>query len=322
MKAKRQSSRDDKLAFVRYSPLVETIIRNAVRSGTLAVISGVDLSELNRVINRHRDLCWRSGVQLHISHYTSSHDRGSLHPSNLGIWPAWLNFKQGKASLPIGHSISDRHWHDSGLFCSTPDEAWRILVRKYGKTLIELASRDPQSPDDRLRKPARQDTYKRLTKAGYKGKFFTVHTMSKDDFDLLCKRYGLPTLNRPEPDEKDIVSITSLLESELYRQRNLYPELESSIQPFLSSTANYPERVREEFLSLAVTHNYQEAKQVMRNYVPNKPIQVIARKRDGFASEVHTWRGDDNRWHNTTLPTNPANLYTAYSKQFGESFPF
>jgi len=319
MKAKRRRSADDKLAFVRYSPLVETILRNAVRSGTLAIIAGVDLSELNRVVNLHRDFCWRTQSQLHLSHYTSSHDRGSLHPSNLGIWPARLNFRLGKESLPIGHSISDRHWHDSGLFCSGLDEAWKVLQRRYGKILSELAAREPDSPYDMLRKPARQDAYKRLRKAGYKGNFSTVHYLPTKEFESLCERYGLEIKSHREPSESDRLSLNDLLHRELNRQAQLYPHVKPDVDAVINAVEGYPDQVADEVLSLAVIHKFKEAILMANDY---KEIKVVARKRDNFATEVHTWRGEDQRWHSTDLPTNPQQMYTAYSKQYGEPFPF
>lgn len=302
MKAKRKAATADKLAFVRHSPLVETILRNAVRSGTLAVIAGVNLFDLNRAINRHRDLCWRTGSQLHISHYIASTDRGSLHPSNLGAWPAWLNFKQGKKSLPIGHSISDRHWHDSSLFVSNEDDAWRILLKKHRKTLIELASREPASPDDILRKPARQDAYKRLRKAGCKHSFATVHRLDRFSFEKLCQRYKVKIGDMREPNDDDRVSIPDLLKRELYHQRQHYPQLTTSIEPVIAGADKLPDWMAVNVLALAVTHNYSEAMQLMTDYVPNKP--VIKHQNDGerWTVEIHTWKGDDGKWHQTEVP--------------------
>lgn len=302
MKAKRKAATDDKLAFVRYSPLVETIIRNAVRSGTLAIIAGVNLSELNRTVNRHRDLCWRTQAQLHLSHYIASTDRGSLHPSNVGIWPAWLNFKQGKSSLPIGHSISDRHWHDSSLFVSNEDDAWRILLKKHRSTLIELASREPASPDDILRKPARQDAYLRLRKAGCKHSFATVHRLDRESFEKLCTRYKVKIGDMPEPNDDDRVSIPDLLKRELFHQRKHFPDIASSIEPVIAGAAELPDWMAVNVLALAVTHNFTEALQLMKDFIPNKP--VIKHQNDGerWKVEIHTWRGDDGKWHQTEVP--------------------
>lgn len=298
MKAKRQKATSDKLAYVRYSPLVETIIRNAVRAGTLAVIAGVDLFELNREINRHRDLCWRTGQQLHISHYTASNDHGSLSPANFGVWPAWLNYRQGRASLPIGHRISDRHWHDSGMFCSSEEEAWRLILKKHRATLIKLA----ESKDDTLRKPSRQDIYTRLKRAGYKGSFVTVHRMDKKAFANLCGKYSVKVPDYKEPADSDRVTIRELLIAELCRQRKFYPDLQHNIDQVTDSHRNYPEWLATEILALAVTHNYEKAFQTMADYIPNKPVIKHQNDREKWPVEIHTWRGDDGKWHETEVP--------------------
>lgn len=306
MKLKRQKQTQDKLSFVRHSPLVETILRNAVRSGTLAVIAGVNLYDLNRTINRHRDYCWRSGQQLHISHYIASTDRGNLDPLNIGIWPAWLNYKQGKQSLPIGKRISDKHWQDSGLFCSNEDEAWRLLIKKHKATLIKLASLETDdvtvTKHDILRKPARQDIYKRLKKAGYKSSFATVHRMDKATFASVCKKHGVKLPEPPAPSDADQLTIRDLLIRELHHQRQIDPSLATKNEPLITGTADFPDWIACNVLALAVTHNHTEAMQLMTDYVPNKP--VIKHQNDGerWTVEIHTWKGDDGKWHQTEVP--------------------
>lgn len=134
----KASKSAEAVAYLRFCPLVETILRHAVRSGTVAIIAGVNLADLNSLVNHHRFKCWETGTLLHLSHYTSANDRGSLHPENLGVWPGWLNQKLGKRSLNIGHHVSDRDWHNSSFFCSTEDDAYRILQRHFGKQLQSI----------------------------------------------------------------------------------------------------------------------------------------------------------------------------------------
>lgn len=309
MKLKRKAKLTDNLKYLRYSPLVETITRNAVRAGTLAVISGVNLSELNNFINNHRQLCWQSSSALHIAHYKASSDRGSLHPANLGIWPDWLNYKFGKRSLDVGHVVADHDWNNSSLFVTNEDEAWRLLVKKFGKQLSDLAPA--------IRQPRRQKQYESLARRGYKAKFVTVHRMSETDFTALLKRYGLTPQAEHEPDESERVTVPDLLLKELRRQQQLYPRLHDQQQPAITfaNRDDTPEHLAVDALSLAVTHDFIEVRKMTQDYRPNKPVEVVARKGDRFTTEVHTWRGNDGKWHQTDVPCSPAQFYRLHEHE-------
>lgn len=313
---------------VEHLPLMSFLLDVCERQQSIAAALHTDLPALNNMLNRCRYQSWASGIPLELSHYKSVKAGGVTDISNLGIWPRFLNRSFGSQSLPIGKRFSEAYLKKTR--CSSKAEALRKLSANVSfvtrfKALLH-APHDDIDPFNNIAKPRRYDDWKRLQKAGYKGSLTKVRSLSKVDMLALLERHDLKPALKPEPSEQQQIALVTILSEEYARQCKVSPYHEILFAD-LGVTGdvlrdNVPERFREQLLFAALLHNYEEVENLMKDYVPNKPVTVIAHRGDGYASEVHTWKGDDSKWHQTDLPTNPANLYRSYEKQYGEAFPF
>lgn len=300
MKAQRQRCNpllDDNR--IRYSPLVKTILRNAVRSGTLAIIKGVKLQELNTLVNNSKMTCFETGQSFHLSHYISSVDHGSLSPLNIGIWPAWLNNKLSYESLPVGHRVSDNDWQDSSLFCTSEDEAYRILIKKWGTELSKLQD---------FHHPKRFDRYQSLVRRGCKLSFSQVYKLTDSEFDALLIKFSLKPAAEPKPKDSDkvIKTVRDTLRYDLIKQSKQYPSIvkSSEIVPLLTRLARYPDDVAIDCLSLAILHKFKEARLLMNAFEPDEHKPISTHNQNGnYTVELHRWLDEHNNWRTTEVPS-------------------
>lgn len=320
---KRKARKRDFADNVQHLPLMCFLLDVCKRQQSIAPALQTDLRALNELLNRCRYLSWASGTSLELSHYKSVKDGGTSDITNLGIWPRVLNRSFGSESLPIGRRFNPDYLKLTRYRCTDEADAFKKLsankdfVTRFKELLAE---------DGLLAKPRRYDDWKRLQKAGYKGSLTKVRSLSKTDLISLLERHGLELKTHPEPDDQQRVELVNVLLLEHYKQCHQNPSYElmfadMGITPDVLSDETCSV-FRVELLMAAITHDYETIEELMSEYTPNRPVNVIARRGDGYASEVHTWKGDDNKWHQTDIPTNPANLYTSFEKQFGEPFPF
>ncbi|MGK3129854.1 DUF2116 family Zn-ribbon domain-containing protein [Pantoea sp. C8B4] len=284
MKAKRQKQQTDTHQYLRHTPLVQFILRNAIRSGTIAILQGVDLQALSELVNSSKHLCWQYSSAVHISHYVSAKDRGSISPANLGLWPAQLNQQQGSVSLlNIGHRVSDRDWHNSSFFVNTPDEAWKKLIKYHGRELLKISG---------LRKPKRLDQFLSLQRRGCKYSFSHIAKLSEQDFSTLLIKHGLKPKLPVEVPENERVTKRQLLIRELKRQISLYPHLRAQHTSVLAKSIEHYDEIAEEALSLAIVHKHNEALTMLRNTEKRSQNQ-----------SPKAWRDTEGKFHPVINPT-------------------
>lgn len=298
--AQRKAAKQSENIRLRFTPLVQTILRTAVRMGSLSCISGVDLRQLNHTINKHRYYCWASESSLHLSHYISAKDRGSLHPDNLGIWPDWLNLKLSSNSLPIGRSISDSDWQNSALFCTTEDEAFQILMKRYGKQLRQIEESSPDAGTfEKLRLHRRWKQYESLKRRGCNKSFNQVSRLPQNDFEQLLQQFGLSVPKVPPVPEQERLTLTDILMDELRHQMKVYPHIrEAHRQVIAAATEDLPADILNDALSLAVIHQHNEAHSTMNAYDPEHPTD----SENLYEIEIIRWRDTDGRWNSTEVP--------------------
>jgi hypothetical protein len=321
---KRSIRKADFADNVQFLPLMEFLLDICERQESIAAALNTDLPELNHLLNRCRYLSWASGVPLELSHYKSVKDGGTSDTWNIGIWPRFLNRAFGSQSLPIGRRFNPDYLRQSRFRCSNKREAFAKLsankdfVTKF-KALLH-AEPDPDDTFNNIAKPRRYDDLKRLQKGGWKGSLATLRGLTKAEFIELLAKYDLEPVKVPEPDEQQRVELVTILADELTRQCRIAPSreillAEIGLTPEMLRD-NVPVRFREQILFAAITHDYEGVETMTKEFIPNKPVRVIAHLNDKYTTEVHRWRGDDNRWHETELPCNPAQFYTQHSHEF------
>lgn len=295
--AAREAKSAATLTHIRHCPLVDTIVRHALRDGvnTMSIVAGVKLEELNYHLTHIRNQRYATGCKLQLSHFISAIDQGQLSPDNLGLWPDWLNQKLGKRSLQIGVKVPDKHWNNANLQCYTADEAYNLLDKMHGKTLRKLAL------SGELQAPYRMDSYNHLVNRGYAGSFTTVHRLRAEDFEALCLRYNIkpPAVNELKP---DTFALRELLKHELVRQARLYPKIYPKLKPFLHGLSDFHDVVAVDILALATIHDFTEAKRLMNNYNPHEHDLQSPSDDQPYAVETVRWKDTDGRWNTTEIP--------------------
>ncbi|WP_338882522.1 hypothetical protein [Aeromonas hydrophila] len=216
----RATSPDAKINKLLNTGFMLFVLSQCERAQTIQILDGVDFVNLYDVYACKQRLQFNmeNDIRLDLSHYVpvmcAGGKIGTLHPNNLGIWPAGLNRSFKNGSLPFGVSIPVENLKIE-LSCKNKSEAFKKLKIHYQSELINLVTQ---------RKPAETMRYKQIKWVMKRDSSFTesyLTKLSQSDFKVILDNMGyLSTSYKGDGS----VSLLSVLQRELDRHSRLYPE--------------------------------------------------------------------------------------------------
>lgn len=216
----RATSPDAKINKLLNTGFMLFVLSQCERAQTVQILDGVDFVNLYDIYACKQRLQFNmeNDLKLDISHYIpvvgAGGQMGTLHPNNLGIWPATLNRSFKNGILPFGVSIPLETLKPE-LSCKDKSEAFKKLKIHYQSELLNLVEQ---------RKPSETMRYKQIKWVMKRDTTFTesyLAKLSQSDFKLLLENMGYVSTSYKGDGS---VSLLSVLQRELDRQSRLFPE--------------------------------------------------------------------------------------------------